>query len=140
MLQTMKRVVAGAALLVGISATAQAQFLTDAGSPLGSGGGVSGAVVNYIGSVGAGGGNAAIAAVLAPSGGAPAVQALTQALGGGAAAGTLAEALATLGATPTPTAARNAMLAYNAAIDAGVSPTSPAMTAARSFFVSLGAK
>lgn len=49
MFRMMKRVVVGASLLVGLSSAAQAQFLTDAGSPLGAGGGLSGSVINFYG-------------------------------------------------------------------------------------------
>lgn len=140
MLQTMKRVLVGAGLMVGLSATAQAQFLTDAGSPLGSGGGLSGAVANFMGSSAAGG-SPALAAVVAGGASPQAIASLTTALGGGTAAGALAQALATLGSTPTPQSAVAAIIAFNAAVDAAPAGSPPpAMDAARQLLISLGAK
>jgi len=53
MQKTLKQMLIGAGLVVGLTTTAQAQFLTDAGSPLGGGGGASGSVANYMSNLGA---------------------------------------------------------------------------------------
>ena len=157
MMNTMKRVVAGAGLLVGLSATAQAQYLTDAGSPLGGGGGAVGGVVNYggialsptmearaftpNGMVIVGAPTVALLVTVMNSGGAGNVSALATSFGGGAAGQALAEAFGAFGGmTPTAANARAALIAYNAAIDANSGPVPEALVLARAVLIGFGAK
>ena len=139
--------VAAVALVAGGTIVAEAQFLTDAGSPLGGGGGASGSVVNYVGGGGlsnarfnflsafgrSGNGNApnpatggsvsvpqAIAdAIRAAADGTPgAANGLAAALGGSAQAGAAANAFAAFVSSPTPASLIAAITAYNALVEA----------------------
>lgn len=141
MQKILKQVLIGAGLVAGLTTAAQAQYLTDAGSPLGGGGGASGSVANYMSNLGAASGALGVfyrgSSVANPMGGGAIavngaaregfIQALrgnpaplTAALGGGPAAQALAQAI---GATQdnwssiTPTVALAIVDAYNAVVD-----------------------
>ncbi|HRN53883.1 MAG TPA: hypothetical protein PK788_10330 [Gemmatimonadaceae bacterium] len=141
-MKMISRTIAGLGLVAAFASVGQAQYLTDAGSPMGSGAGVTGSVVNFVGGV-----NAAtvsrVSAALSNRGSSPAAGALNavgQALAGNPTAlssilsgvtggGALAQALAALGNTPSPAAAVDAIRAFNAAVDGGAQPGSPAYIA-----------
>lgn len=162
----MRRLLAAVSLTLAVSTAVEAQFFTDAGSPLGGGGGASGSVANYMR---AGGMNAARANFLAalqnasgamtatnPATGQPvavppataaAIVAilngtggagpLATALGGSAQAGTAAQTFASFVQNPTPATLVGAIVAYNNLVDA-TEPGNPSVLGLRAAIVALG--
>lgn len=154
------------ALALAVSTAAEAQFLTDAGSPLGGGGGASGSVANY---TRAGGMNAARANFLAaiqnaggamtalnpvsgqqvtvPPATANAIVAiingtggaapLATALGGSPQASTAAQTFVALAQNPTPATLLAAIVAYNNLVDSS-EPGDANVLGLRSAIVALG--
>jgi hypothetical protein len=152
-MKMISRTIAGLGLVAAFASVGQAQFLTDAGSPMGSGAGVTGSVVSYVGGVNATtvslvsqfvasrGVNAAVRSAGEALGGNP--TALSSFLSGVTGGGALAQALVALGSNPTPAAAVDAIRAFNAAVDGGAQPGSPAhfaLRGAQSVLMMIGAR
>src|SRR5690606_16049998 len=126
---TLRVAVASFVLLGAVSGAAQAQYLTDAGSPLGAGAGQTGSVAPYVSparpgaiarsvlrassSPNAAGARANLIAALGGNAGP-----LGAAMGGSAQATALAQAIAALGPNPGASSVINAIQAYNAYLDA----------------------
>lgn len=107
------RTIASLGLVAAFASVGQAQYLTDAGSPLGAGAGLAGAVTSYVTTHGTSfdaGSRRTLIALLA--GGSPAP--FAQMLGGGAQASALAEALGALGAQANGETFVAAVRAWNA--------------------------
>lgn len=119
------RTIAALGFVAAFSSVSQAQFLTDAGSPLGGGGGLTGSVANYVPSSLSGPARGALMAVLNGGSSTP----LVNALGGSTQATALGSALAALTQNPTTQTFIQAIQAYNALVDAGVGDGTPTTTA-----------
>lgn len=153
MQKILKKMLVGAGLVAGLTTAAQAQYLTDAGSPLGGGGGASGSVANYVlstalsfasqNTTGAGPAGATRiivseaardAFLIALSGGGTAQ--LVSVLGGGQAAQTFANGLGSFLQNIGPASALSLIDAYNAVVDSP-SASVEALATVRAGLVSL---
>lgn len=120
------RTIAALGFVAAFSSVGQAQHLTDAGSPLGSGGGLTGSIASYVPTSLSGQARGALMAVLNAGNSTP----LVNALGGSPQATALGSALSAFTTNPTTQTFIQAIQAYNAVVDAGVAPGTPTATAA----------
>lgn len=159
-MKMMSRTIAAVGLAATFATAAQAQFLTDAGSPTGAGAGVTGSIVSYVSGVGYSSVSMVASQFGSPSTAIPqniyngfiAVSGalrgngaqLTSLLAGTAGGAALVQGLLALGANPTPQAAVDAIRAFNATLDgptpAPGSAADGALRAARVVLTALGAR